>query len=103
MPISTGTDTDGNSRAVVSVTGDNSDGPTSTGVGTDGTTSTGARDSDEGVASEQENSSSRLISMEDSCDIVGGGPRTGASPIRVIDSTERSSEPMFSGGGVQRT
>jgi len=37
MPISTGTDTDENSRAVVSVTGDNSDGPTSTGVGTDGT------------------------------------------------------------------
>ena len=42
MPVSTGTDTDGNSRAVVSVTGDNSDGPTSTGVGTDGTTSTRA-------------------------------------------------------------
>ena len=27
MPVSTGTDTDGNSRAVVSVTGDKSDGP----------------------------------------------------------------------------
>jgi len=36
--LETGTDTDGNSRAVVSVTGDNSDGPTSTGVGADGTT-----------------------------------------------------------------
>jgi hypothetical protein len=33
MHVSTGTDTDGNSRAVVSVTGDKSDGPTSTGVG----------------------------------------------------------------------
>ena len=52
------------------------------------------RDSDEGVASEQENSSSRLISVEDICDIVGGGPRTGASPTRVIDSSERSSEPI---------
>ena len=31
MPVSTGTDTDGNSRAVVSITGDESDGPTSTG------------------------------------------------------------------------
>jgi hypothetical protein len=31
MPVSTGTDTDGDSRAVVSATGDNSDGPTSTG------------------------------------------------------------------------
>ena len=42
---------DGNSRAV---TGDNSDGPTSTGVGTDGTTSTRAIDSDGGATSEQE-------------------------------------------------
>ena len=94
MPVSTGTDTDGNSRAVVSVTGDNSDGPTSTGVGTDGTTSTRAIDSDGGAASEQENSSSRLISVEDSFDIVGGGPRTGAAPTRVIDSSERSSGPI---------
>jgi len=77
---------------VVSVTGDNSDGPTSTGVGTDGTTSTGARDSDEGAACEQENSSSRLISVEDSCDIDGGGPLTGASPTRVMALWRRSPE-----------
>ena len=57
MPISTGMDADGMSMAVVSVTGDNSDGPTSTGVGTDGTTSTRAIDSDGGATSEQENSS----------------------------------------------
>ena len=85
MPISTGTDADGMSMAVVSVTGDNSDGPTSTGVSTD---------SDGEATSEQESSSSRLISVEDSFDIVGGGPRTGASPTRVVDSSERSSEPI---------
>ena len=94
MPVSTETDTDGNSRAVVSVTGEHSDGPTSTGVGTDGTTSTRAIDSDGGTTSEQENSSSRLISVEDGFDIVGGGSRTGAAPTRVIDSSERSSGPM---------
>ena len=94
MPVSTGTDTDGNSRAVVSVTCENSDGPTTTGVGADGTTSTRAIDSDGGATSEQESSSSRLISVKDSFDIVGGGPRTGASPTRVIDSSERSSEPI---------
>ena len=94
MHVSTGADTDGNSMAVVSVTGDNSDGPTSTGVGTDGTTSTRAIDSDGGATFEQESSSRRLISVEDSSDIVGGGPRTGASPTRVIDSSERSSEPI---------
>ena len=55
MPVSTGTDKDGNSRAVVSITGDESDGPTSTGVGTDGTTSTRAIDNDGGATSEQEN------------------------------------------------
>ena len=96
MPVSTGTDTDGNSRAVVSVTGDESDGPTSTGGGggTDGTTSTRAIDNDGGATSEQENSSSRLISVEDSVDIVGGGPRTGTAPTRVMDPSERSSRPM---------
>ena len=41
---------------MVSVTGDNSDGLTSTGVGTDGTTSTRAKDSDGGATSEQETS-----------------------------------------------
>ena len=66
MPISTGTDADGMSMAVISVTVDNSDGPTSTGVGTDGTTSTRAIDSDGGATSEKESSSSRLISVEDS-------------------------------------
>ena len=59
MRVSTGMDTDGNSMAVVSVTGDNSDGPTSTGAGTDGTTSTRAVDSDGGATSEQESNSSR--------------------------------------------
>ena len=73
---------------------DESDGPTSTGVGTDGTTSTRAIDNDGGATSEQENSSSRLISVEDSFDIVGGGPRTGAAPTRVIDSSERLSDPL---------
>ncbi len=94
MPVSTGTDTDGNSMTVVSVTGDNSEGPTSTGKGAAGTTSTRAIDSDGGATSEQENSCSRLISVGDSFDIVGGGPRTGASPTRVMDSSERSSEPI---------
>ncbi len=84
--------------AVVSVTGDNSDGSTSTGVGTDGTTNTRAVDSDGGVTSEQQSNSSRLISVEDSFDIVGGGPRAGALPTRVVDSSERSSEPY--GGAV---
>jgi len=93
MPVSTGTDTDGNSRAVVSVAGDNSDGPTSTGVGADGATSSWIMDSDVGATFEQESNSRRLISVEDSSDIVGGGPRTGASSTRVIDSSERSSEP----------
>ena len=53
-----------------------------------------AKDSDGGATSEQESSSSRLISVEDSFDIVGGGPWTGASPTRVVDSSERSSEPI---------
>ena len=94
MPGSMGTDTDGNSRAVVSATGDESDGPTSTGGGTDGTISVRTIENDGGATSEQENSSSRLISVEDSVDIVGGGPRTGTAPTRVIDPSERSSEPM---------
>jgi len=85
---------------VVSVTGDNSDGPTSTGIGVDGTTSTRAVDSDGGATPEQESSGSRLISVKDSFDIVGGGPRAGASPTRVVDSSERSSEPIE--GTVQR-
>ena len=79
---------------MVSVTGDNSDGPTSTGIGVDGTTSTRAVDSDGGATPEQESSGSRLISVKDSFDIVGGGSRTGASPTRVNDSSERSSEPI---------
>ena len=87
-------DTEGNSSAVASVTGDESDGPTSTGGGTDGITSTRAIDNDGGATSEQENSSSRLISVEDSVDIVGGGPRTGNAPTRVMDPSERSSGPM---------
>jgi hypothetical protein len=79
--------------AVVSVPGDNSDGPTSTGEGAEGTTRTRATDSDGGATSEQERSS-RLISVGQSFDIVGGRPRTGASPTRVMDSSERSSEPI---------
>ena len=73
MHVSTGTDTDGNSMtAVVSVPGDKSDGPTSTGGGTEGTTRTRTADSDGGATSEQESSSSRLISVEGSFDVVGG-------------------------------
>ena len=94
MHVSTGTDTDGNSMAVVSVPGDKSDGPTSTGEGAEGTIRTRTADSDGGAASEQESSSSRLISVGGSFGIVGGGPRTGAAPTRVIDSSERSSRPM---------
>jgi len=88
MPVSTGTDTGWELQDC-----DNSDGPTSTGLGADGTTSTRAVDSDGGATSEQQSSGSRLISVEDSFDIVGGGPRTG-SPTRVNDSSERSSEPI---------
>jgi len=51
-------------------------------------------DSDGGATSEKENSSSRLISVEGSFDIVGGGLRTGASPTRVMDFSERSSKPI---------
>ena len=91
MPVSTGTDTDGNSRAVVSVTGDESDGPTSTGGGTDGTISARAIENDGGATSEQENSSYRLISVEDSVGIVGGGPRTGTAPTPMpMRSTSKS-------------
>ena len=79
MHVSTGTDTDGNSMtAVVSVPGDKSDGPTSTGGGTEGTTRTRTADSDGGATSEQESSSSRLISVGGSFDVVGGRPRTGS-------------------------
>ena len=67
IPVSTGTDTDGHSRAVVPATGDNS---------TDGTISTRTIENDGGATSEQESSSSRLISVEDSSDIVGGGHHT---------------------------
>jgi hypothetical protein len=94
MHVSTETDTDGSSMAVVSVPGDHSDGPTSTGEGAEGTTRTRTADSDGGATSEQESSSSRLISMEGSFDIVRGRPRTGASPTRVMDSSDRSSEPI---------
>ncbi len=89
MHVSTGTDTDGNSMAVVSVPGDEADGPTSTGEGAAGTTRTRTRESDGGATSEQENSSSRLISVEGSFDIVGGLPRTGtAEPARANGSSE---------------
>ena len=94
MHVSTGADTDGNSMTVVSVPGDHSDGPTSTGEGAEGTTRTRTADSDGGATSEQESSSSRLISVGGSFDIVGGRTRTGASPTRVMDSSERSSEPI---------
>jgi len=85
MPVSTGTDTDGDSRAVVPATDDNS---------TYGTVSTRTIENDVGATSEQESSSSRLISVGGSFDIVGGGPRTVTAPTRVVDSSERSSEPM---------
>ncbi len=94
MHVSTGTDTDGNSMDVVSVPGDKSDGPTSTGEGAEGTTRTRATGSDGEATSEQESSSSQLISVGESFDIVGERPRTGASPARVMDSSERSSEPI---------
>ena len=94
MHVSTGTDTDGNSMAVVSVPGDKSDGPTWTGEGAEGTIRTRTADSDGGATFEQESSSSRLISVGGSFDIVGGGPRTVTAPTRVVDSSERSSEPM---------
>jgi len=84
MHVSTETDADGNSMTVVSVPGDEADGPTSTGEGTAGTTRTRTADSDGGATSEQENSSSRSISVGRSLDIVGGRTRTGASPTRVM-------------------
>ncbi len=66
------------------------------------TTGTRTRDSDGGASSEQENSSSRLISEEDRFDIVGGRPRTGtAEPSRAngssegaMGSSETNSEPI---------
>jgi len=87
---------------VVSVPGDEADGPTSTGEGAAGTTRTRTADSDGGATSEQESSSSRLISVEGSFDIVGGRPRTGtAEPSRAKSSferakgsSERASEPI---------
>jgi len=102
MHVSTGTDADGNSMAVVSVPGDEADGPTSTGEGAAGPTRTQTRDSDGGASSEQENSGSRLISVEESFDFVGGRPRTGtAEPSRangssegVMGSSETNSEPI---------
>ena len=95
MHVSTGTDTDGNSMAVVSRPGDESDGPTSTGEGAEGPTSTRTADNDGGATSEQESSSSRLISVGESFDIVGGRPRTvTAEPPRAKGSSERTSEPI---------
>jgi hypothetical protein len=95
MHVSTGTDTDENSMAVVSAPGDEADGPTSTGEGTEGTTRTRTADSDGGATSEQESSSSWLISVEESFDIVGGRPWTGtAEPPRAKGSSERPSEPI---------
>jgi hypothetical protein len=52
--------------------GDKSDGPTSTGEGAEGTTRTRTADSDGGATSERESSSSRLISVGGSFDVVGG-------------------------------
>jgi hypothetical protein len=52
MHVSTGADADGNSMAVVSVPGDEADGPTSTGEGAAGPTRTRTRDSDGGASSE---------------------------------------------------
>ncbi len=95
MHVSTGADTDGNSMAVVSVPGDEADGPTSTEEGAVGTTRTRTIDSDGGATSEQENSSSRLISVEESFDIVRGRPRTGtAESPQATGSSERASEPI---------
>jgi hypothetical protein len=69
--------------------GDEADGPTSTVEGAAGTTRTWTRESDGGATSEQENSSSRLISVEGSFDIVGGLSRTEtAEPARANDSSE---------------
>jgi hypothetical protein len=66
-----------------------------TGEGAAGTTETRTRDSDGGASSEQENSSRRLISVEESFDIVGGRPRTGtAESPRATGSSERASEPI---------
>ena len=102
MHVSTWADTDWNSMAVVSVPGDEADGPTSTGEGAAGITRTRTADSDGGATFEQESSSSRLISVEESFDIAGGPPRTGtAEPPRAKGSSERAkgssekaSEPM---------
>ena len=74
---------------------DEADGPTSTGEGAAGTTRTRTTASDGGATSEQENSSSRLISVEESFDIVGGRPRTGtAGSARAKGSSETDSEPI---------
>ena len=102
MLVSTGTDTDGNAMAVVSVPGDEADGPTSTGECAAGTTRTRTADSDGEATSEQESSSSRLISVRGSFDIVGGRPRTGTTePSRAngssegaMGSSETNSEPI---------
>ena len=102
MPISTETDAAVISRSVVAVTGDYSDGQTSTGEGTDGRSSTRAIDSDGGATSGTERNSSRLISEEGSADIVGRGPRTGASPTRVMDSSERPSETLEDSTSLMR-
>jgi hypothetical protein len=75
MPILPGMDADATLIAVVSVTGDISVRPTSTGVGTDTRAGTRAIDSDRGVASGTEGTSSQFLSVEDSSDIVGRGPR----------------------------
>ena len=66
-----------------------------TGEDAAGTTRTRTIDSDGGATSEQENSSSRLISVEESFDIVGGRPRTGtAESPRATGSSEKASEPI---------
>jgi len=80
--------------AVVAVTSAISALPSSTGVSTEIRSSTRAHDSYGGVKYGAERDSSRYISEEGSADIVGGGPRAGAWPSSVSDSSERSSEPL---------
>jgi hypothetical protein len=88
MPISTGMDADATPIAAVAVTGDISVRPASTGVGTDTRAGTRAMDSDRGVASGTEGTSSQFLSEEDSSDIVGRGPRTGATSASVKDTSD---------------
>jgi hypothetical protein len=83
MPISTGMDVEATPIAAVAVTGDISVRPASTGVDTDTRAGTRAFDSDRGVASGTEGTSSQCLSEEDSSDIAGRGPRTEATSASV--------------------